>query len=84
MPRLNAVINVSPLVSMFGAFELLGAATAGAGVTAAGLFAASDAAESTPAAATAAGVVLVPMPRVRADSRVLEVATVGAGSHAVS
>lgn len=80
MPKLNAVINVSPLVSMFGAFELLEAETAGAGVIAAGLFAASDAAVSTPATATAAGVVLVlvlvPMPRVRADSRVLEEARV--------
>lgn len=47
---------------MSGTLELLEVETAGAGVTAAGLFAASD--------VGAAGLVLVPMPRVRADSRV--------------
>lgn len=72
LPRLNAVINVNPLVTMSGCVALLVVGSVGAGATAAGLSAASAVDVDVDVdVAAAAGVVLEPTPRVRADSRML-------------
>lgn len=64
LPRLNAVIKVSPLMSMLGCMALVVLGSGAAVVATTGLSAASSVA--------AAEVVLAPMPRVIADSRELK------------